>query len=548
MENENKQKTETGIFVRKSSGLIRAVNARDALFANLISMGLLGPVLYVMYAVATAPSGNIPITVIIGLLITLTIAYTYWMFATALPRTGGDYIYSSRILHPLVGFFESFIMLFVMITSFVSYDIYLSVTSGFSYIFINFGYLTNNSYLISIGENMMSNTTLILVITLILIILIILIMLQSIKHIMKVVMGLFFVTLIIYLIYIGLLIYVGPGGFQHNISTLSGISYQSLVNQGLTVATKNGIPYSYDIYGTLFAGLYFIMLSFIGYANSSYYAGEVSGNPFKSQGVAIFGSAIIYGIALFTIYYLQFYVYGHNFLVALTTLYYYSPSSYPSFSGLGTIANPSGVFLVNFLTNNPYLASIVAFGVGLQFFLWSLIFFLVPTRYIFAWSFDRIIPTKLSLTNKKGVPYWAVIIFGILAVIFEILAIYTSILSFYTYAMFGFYLAIDIVLISGIVFPFRKKDIFESSHKYVKIKIFKIPLMSIIAFIGLIFSTFTMISTILPSITGFPIEFSYFVPIIIAGILAIVIYVISYYYNKSKGLPVELIGKEIPPL
>jgi uncharacterized membrane protein len=114
--------------------------------------------------------------------------------------------------------------------------------------------------------------------------------------------------------------------------------------------------------------------------------------------------------------------------------------------------------------------------------------------------------------------------------------------------MFGFYLAIDIVLIAGMLFPFRKKEIFESSHKYVKIKIFKVPLMSIIAVIGLIFSTFTMISTILPSITGFPIEFSYFVPIIGAGIFAIILYIISYYYNKSKGLPVDLIGKEIPPL
>jgi amino acid transporter len=546
MENEKSQ--EPQIFVRKSSGLVRAVSSRDALYANLISMGLLGPVLYVMYAVSTSPSGDIPLTVIIGMLITLSIAYIYWMLATAFPRTGGDYIYTSRILHPSIGFFESFLMFFVMITSFVSYDTYLGVTSGFSYMFINFGYLTGNSNLISIGESLITNNTVILIVTLILIIIITLLMLMPIKFVMRVIMGLFFITLVIYLIYIGLLLYVGPQGFQHNFSTLSGISYQSVVNQGLSVASQNGITYTYTLYGTLIAGLYFVMLSFIGYANSSYYAGEVSGNPFKSQGIAIFGSAIIYGIALFTIYLSQFYVYGHNFLVAMTSLYFYSPSSYPSFGGLGTIANPSGVFLINFLTNNPYISSLIAFGVGLQFFMWSLIFFLVPTRYIFAWSFDRIIPTKLSSTTKKGVPYWAVITFGIISIIFEVLAIYTPILSFYTYAMFGFYLAIDIVLIAGMLFPFRKKEIFESSHKYVKIKIFKVPLMSIIAVIGLIFSTFTMISTILPSITGFPIEFSYFVPIIGAGIFAIILYIISYYYNKSKGLPVDLIGKEIPPL
>ncbi|MGC8622218.1 MAG: amino acid permease [Caldisphaera sp.] len=546
-EKQNEEKPKQ-IFVRKSSGLVRGVTSRDALFANLVSMGLLGPVLYLMYAVGTSPSGNIPVTVILALLITLTIAYTYWMLATAMPRTGGDYIYTSRILHPMVGFFESFLIFFVMITSFVSYDTYLSVTSGFSYMFINYGYLTHNQSILSLGTSLTSNTTLILAVTLIFIILIIVLMLRSIKTIMKIVKIFFYITLVIYIIYIGLLIYNGPATFQHNFSLMTGISYQTIVSSGLATAHTNNITTSLNLYGTLFTGLFFVMLSFIGFANSSYYAGEVSGNPLKSQGLAIFGSAIIYGIFLFTIYYLQFYVYGHNFLVGMTSLYYYNPSSYPSFGTIGTLGLPTGVFLVNFLTNNPYIAALMGFGVGLTFLLWSIIFFLVPTRYIFAWAFDRILPTKLANTNKKGVPYYAIIIFGIIAIIFEVLAIYTKILSFYAYAMFGFYLAIDIVLIAGLLFPYRKKEIFESAHKYVKAKLLGVPVMTIVASIGLVFSTFTMISTILPSIAGFPINFNYFIPIIIAGIIPIIIYIISYYYNKSKGLPVELMGKEIPPL
>ncbi|MCW1311435.1 MAG: amino acid permease [Thermoproteota archaeon] len=536
------------LYVRKSSGLVRGVKARDALIANLVSMGLLGPVLYVMYAVSTSPSGNIPVTVLIGLCITLTIAYVYWMLATSMPRTGGDYIYTSRILHPLVGFFESFLMFFVMITSFVSYDAYLAVTSGFSYMFINFGFLTHNSSLVSMGMSLINNTTVILIITLALVIIIIILMLQPVKRIMQVIMGLFFITLVIYLIYVYLLISVGNSGFIHNFNLLSGTSYQTVVNSGLSLAATNNVSASYNLYGTMVSGLYFVMLSFIGYANSSYYAGEVSGNPFRSQGIAILGSAIIYGIALFTIYLLQFNVFGHNFLVAMTQLYYYSPSTYPTFGLPSLVGMPSGVFLVNFLTNNPYIGALIAFGIGLTFFMWSVIFFLVPTRYLFAWSFDRIIPQRLSNTTKKGVPYYTIIIYGILAIVFVVLAIYTSILSFYAYAMFGFYLAIDIVLIAGAVFPYRKKDIFNSAHKYVRMKLFGVPVLTIIASIGFIFSTDTMISTILPSITGFPINLTDFVPLIAAGLIAIIIYLVSYYYNKSKGLPVELIGKEIPPL
>jgi amino acid transporter len=290
------------------------------------------------------------------------------------------------------------------------------------------------------------------------------------------------------------------------------------------------------------------MLSYIGFVNSSYFAGEVSGDPFKSQGLAIFGSPMVYCVFLFTMYFLQFTTYGHAFLASAASLFLGGSATWPTFGLASGLGQPSGVFLVNFLTSNPYLSSLVAFGIFLQFVMWAMVFFLAPTRYIFSWSFDRILPVRFSATTKKGVPYVAVLLYGVLTIAFVAAAVYTSILSYYAYAIFGFYMSTTIVLIGGALFPYRRKDIFESSHRYVRAKVGGVPIMTIMGFVGALFSAITMVVTVLPAYTGFPIQLSYFIPIVVVLIASTIIYWASYYYNKSKGLPVDLVGKEIPPL
>lgn len=41
------------------------------------------------------------------------------------------------------------------------------------------------------------------------------------------------------------------------------------------------------------------MLSYIGYANSAYFAGEVKGDPKSAQGLAIFTAPIIFAVIIY---------------------------------------------------------------------------------------------------------------------------------------------------------------------------------------------------------------------------------------------------------
>ncbi len=496
----------------------------------------MGPMLYVWFAVWTAPNADIPLTTLIGLGIVLMVGFVYWMLSTSMPRTGGDYVWVSRILHPYLGFLESSMLLFVMISSFVAYDIVLAVKYGFSYMFINFGYLTNDTGLVNLGTTMFTDNMWLLGISLVLSLIVIGVMLLPIKRVVNVLMGSFFVMVAIFALYIGLLVTTGHDGFVANFDARSGTTVAAIL------ATASPGAFNFTAEGTLFLGLVFVMLSYIGLVNSSYFAGEVSGNPFKSQGIAIFGSPLIYGAFIFVIYFAQFTVYGHDFLAAAA-----GPGSglFPTAAAF----NSSGVFLVNFLTTNPWLAAIVPFGMGLQLVVWSMAFYLAPTRYIFSWSFDRILPLGLSKTSKKGVPYYAVLLYGLVTVAFVFLTIFTSIGNFYVYAIFGFYFSTTIVMIAGALFPYRRKEIFEASHRYVKAKVGPIPVITIVGFAGAIATFFVMISAVVPAYTKqSQFDWVWFSPIIVMLVFATLVYWGSYYYQKGHGLPVELVGKQIPPL
>jgi hypothetical protein len=52
----------------------------------------------------------------------------------------------------------------------------------------------------------------------------------------------------------------------------------------------------------------------------------------------------------------------------------------------------------------------------------------------------------------------------------------------------------------------------------------------------------------LPALTGMPITPVYTASMLAIFVVAIVIYAISYFYQKSKGVPIDLVAKELPPL
>src|SRR5512137_2284860 len=97
-------------FARKASGLVRGLSMWDAFGVGFMNQGLT-PSIWVMISLGLSVymGGNLIIATIISLVLAgIGFPLVWGILGGSMPRSGGEYIYNSRILHPLVGIGESF--------------------------------------------------------------------------------------------------------------------------------------------------------------------------------------------------------------------------------------------------------------------------------------------------------------------------------------------------------------------------------------------------------------------------------------------------------
>jgi len=108
IEGEQAQTTAGGLFLRKSSGLVREFGGRDVFVFNTIgyALGLVLALIPLLLAGAV-PEANVLVVVMLGTVLTIANALTYGYLSAAMPRSGGEYVFLGRVIHPGVGFTTS---------------------------------------------------------------------------------------------------------------------------------------------------------------------------------------------------------------------------------------------------------------------------------------------------------------------------------------------------------------------------------------------------------------------------------------------------------
>src|SRR5690349_271933 len=96
------------IFSRESSGLVRVGSPWRMLLLNVANIG----VVYIMFTYwahpAVFPQSNLLIAIPVAATMAIFFNLLYGMFASIMPRTGSEYVFLSRALHPAIGFMASF--------------------------------------------------------------------------------------------------------------------------------------------------------------------------------------------------------------------------------------------------------------------------------------------------------------------------------------------------------------------------------------------------------------------------------------------------------
>jgi len=110
----------------------------------------------------------------------------------------------------------------------------------------------------------------------------------------------------------------------------------------------------------------------------------------------------------------------------------------------------------------------------------------------------------------------------------------------------GWFIQIAIVAISGIIFPFRRKDIFDRSPPAVTKKVGGVPLISILGVVALALSGWLVYAGFMPSYAGTlnPMFVAFTFGVFVVGAI---IYIIASVYRRKTGLPLEMTFTEVPP-
>jgi amino acid transporter len=219
---------------------------------------------------------------------------------------------------------------------------------------------------------------------------------------------------------------------------------------------------------------------------------------------------------------------------------------------------PYPAMLATFLTSSRALQLIVMVLMSFWWFGWAGTLFLSSTRVVFAAAFDRLLPEKVAELNNRGVPVNAMLLMVVPAVIVSYLYAYNvggfiSVTLAATQAIAIMYFG---TAIAAIILPYKKKELFEASP-IAQMKVAGIPLISVAGVIFGGFLAFLLVEWMFdPWLnTGgegaglYGISFkntnSIIFLVVTYGLSAIIYYGFKSYRKKS-GIDMDKVQTEIP--
>ena len=525
-------------FVRDATGIVRGLSVWDVFMISSAGASLQMNFLWLFSWPDLTFPGSSPFWIVtFGLVIVIPIALVYGLLGAAMPRSGGDYIYTSRILRPDIGFMTSFVvgMVFFLI---LGVDVMYMISTSIAPIFSVAGLLFNSPSLLALSGTVSApmNTFVIGVVIIILTVAVVMTRVTTAIKITWVFMGLSILGAVVTL---GLLLVTSREAFISIWNTKMG--QYATYDQLITTAQGLGwTPSTPNLYASLSA-IAFAAWIYNGFIWPAYVGGEIK-RASKSMIVGMMVGVVFLWFFYWTVGELSWAVAGKDWISAVNYLATNYPNKYP------VPSYPWLSFVTPLLTDNGALICIILISYVAAWVAANLATMLCATRIVFSWSFDRITPRALANVSERfHAPTWAPIFTGIIGIVGLGVATFTGIFNYFLNTAGMVLLAYAVVSVAAIVFPFRRKELFESSPSIVKTRLAGLPLISILGVIALIFSLYGTYYALTNSIMG-PLNTASYSMIAGTFILGLILYYVAKTYRlKKEGLDLGLLIKEIPP-
>jgi len=525
------------LYARKSSGLVRTI-------------GIFGAMVFGVHCISLSSSGLIPFSWVAGvwpgssIIGVLTVAmffclfhaYTYSVIGATMPRSAADYTMASRTLSAPLAFAASWTL--VIFSAMVAGSLIAWIPkTALPVLFRAMGIIANNPAFTEFASWCVTTTGIIVVGTICALITFITMILPT-RTILRILEVGFFLGIIAWVILYFQLGTAAKDAFPAAWDKFMGAgSYASRID----LAKTNGMVTNPNVAMMTLAGLIMGFWIFYGYYIPTFFAGEVK----QAEKTLLAGSwsSLLVTWAIFVV--------AALLLQRLVPLEWIAAESYLSNAGVSE-ANPMPwiTFYAAILKPNFLLLWIVAFAWVFTLINLAQTYFFYCSRIIFAWSFDRLIPEKVCYIHPTlHSPIVAITIITLIAEVGVIDAATGGVMGAQLNFVFFAVCTQLIPVLAITLFPFTKPDLFENASAFVKRRLGRVPVITIVGGITMAYLLWMIIASFLyPAVggrigTGTLLTLAGFV---ISGL--IVFFVARWYRLKQEGIDIKWTFQSVPPV
>ena len=530
-----------GMFARNATGLVRGVPPRSALMMNIVP-GHPAFVLAVsfFFIFSLFPGGNYLLGLALVIPLSIAMAYSWGLLLAMIPRSGGDYVLVSRVLHPLVGVISSFCQTAAVVLSVAFFGVAIS-TLAVGPGLISIGLIGNAPSLVDAGNTVLESKNWQFVIGAATMVLATIPLLGGWRFTLRIQYIWFWMTTGALAVCVLIALFTSHSAFIGHFNdfakpfTDSGSSY----NDTIKTAVKSGVDVdpAFSFTNTIPVLGFFCGWAIFNYFGSANIGGELrqAATIKTPQMMALGGVIPIVAVAICAA--LFFRTFGTDFQIAA------NGGGMPE-----QIAAPATyTFLTSITVGSSLFAAVIVICFAAFFPLIMYLNFLQPARMLFAYAFDGILPTSVTKLTRSGVPYIAVLIalaLSVLTLIWGLNA--SSFLQIVTYAILIQLISMGLVGLCAVVVPYRHPELYRAS-------------VTKRVFLGLPVISWAGLGTVATSVLVWILYFHYdeafgFTDKVkflsyVAGIivLAIAFYLGARYVRSRQGVDVSLAYAEIPP-
>jgi amino acid transporter len=443
------------LFIRQTSGLVRELGIPAATGISLASVAVVNTFINFNAGLTDFAKADMYLPLVAAAIIWLVAMFAYRYLLRAVPRAGGEYVYLSRIVSPVVGSIAG-LGIAVVFTYILSTNAHFAAQFT-PFMLSGLGAAFHSTAIANAGNHLTSNIA-IAWLSIIVMLIVAALSLFSVKVVARIIFGLIILQVVAFVVLIGMLAFNSHADFVNALASYSHHpgAYQAIIAGG----KANGVVFGTSIAAAV-AIIPFMVLNYNGVLYSYYVGGELRrpGRTYLYASAISIGVLVVLWVGVWALLRARA---GLTFMQAQANLGVLNPTAYGKITSLSSVSGGLGYGMV--LSSDPITKILFATAVPLAEIAVNLAFLTVTTRVLFAQAFDRLLPVGVAkVGDRNHAPNVAIAIVLVIGCGFCFLTSLVNLGSIVALQSLFFALILLAGGVAALMLPLRRADLLDLS-------------------------------------------------------------------------------------